>query len=634
MKHLTLFVLCFMLVVSGYAETETPELEPIVVTATRDESLIENYPGSVQVITRQDIERTPAKDISELLKIVAGVEVHKRSEQDFVVDIRGFNNGAGNGARIILLINGMPAKNGDGTLDWSLVDLNDIEKIEIVRGNIANMYGDGAIAGVINIITANKPLKSYSLLKLTYGSYDKFGVFSGIKGRLQNGFYNIKANYEKSKGYRKNNEYDKKNINLTISHFLNSNTEIEGNINYVDAEYIYPGALTREQIEQFSEQWSTGPDIQNYNIFLFNGKLKHLYSPDTHLNLWIGYKYRKYNYPLWGTSYTNSVYGIEVQGIKKFNIKSLNEKITGGADFKKEEMFALGTKMESEISGAYLKNDLIVYKKVILSAGYRFDLIENIYNSSLKTNKKIYRLDNAKIGILLKFIKNNEFYLSWSKSMRIPTRDEIFNLMTGDLYLLKPEKAHNYEFGFRSFPVNYLNLNANVYYMKVEDEILGTGSWTIPNTNFKEITHQGIESQLKIIPYKIVNLNLSYTYQKIYFSEGRYKNKILPLSPENIFSAGISVSPINGLVISHISRWRDRCYVANDLENNQEKLKSYWVSDLKLMYKTIKAKIEFNIYNLYDERYSEFASISSWTGKIGYYPSSRRNYELSATLYF
>lgn len=633
MKCLILFILCFMLVFPGYAKTEMPELEPVVVTATKDESLIENYPGSVQVITRQDIEKTPAKDIAELLKMIAGVEVHKRSEEEFTVDIRGFNNGAGNAARIILLINGMPAKNGDGLLDWSLVDLNDIEKIEIVRGNIAHMYGDGAIAGVINIITTTKPLKSYSFLELNYGSYNKFGTFVGIKRRLKNGFYNIKVNYEKSKGYRKNNEYDKKNINLGISHLLNPDTEIEGNINYVDAEYIYPGSLTREDIEQFSEQWSTGPDIQNYNIFLLNGRLKHIYSPDTHLNLWIGYKHRKYDYPLWGTSYTNSIYGIELQGIKKFNItKHLNEKIIGGVDLKKEEMLASSTnRLESEVSGIYLKNDLIIYKRVILTSGYRFDLIDNIYSNTLKTNKKIYRLDNTRIGVLLKFIEDSEFYLSWSKSMRIPSRDEIFNFSTGELYLLKSEIANNYEIGFRSSPVDYLSLNANIFYMKVEDEIVYTGS---VNTNFKEITHKGIESHIKIMPFKMIDVSLSYNYQKIYFSKGRYKGNTLPLSPENIFSGRISISPLNGLIISHISRWRDKCYIANDLENTQERLKAYWVSDLKLKYKTTKAKIEISIYNLYNERYTEYAGISSWTGKIGYYPSPRRNYELSATLYF
>ncbi len=645
MKKLISILTLVLFFTSAFAQAELIKLEPIVVTATRDNSLVENYPGSVQVITKQEIENTPADDIPDLLKSVPGIEVYKRGNRDYDIDLRGFNNGGGNGIRVLLLINGIPAKNGDsGKLDWDVINVDEIEKIEIIKGNGGAIYGNGAISGVINIITADEKMGTTSSVEMNYGSYNKSGAFINLSQSIKNGFYSIKANYENSDGYRKKDEYEGKDFKFTVANFY-KNTKLKANISYGIGNQSYPDSLTKDDINKYGATYQ-GSYIttQDFKILIANGSIQHFYNPTTDLNLNVGYKDRYYSYDKsYGVVSRNKVYNLFLKGHKRVFIKkNVKTDIFSGIDLEEESISSKDVEVDNKIAGFYLKGNFDLIQKIILSTSYRYDQLENLYTGK-SVYKKLYKMDSYNIGSLWKIYNENSIYINHSKAFRIPTRDEIvkfentgwpnYTITNISLCNIKPEKAINYEVGFKTYPVPFVNLNASLFYMNVKDEILATGSWTTPNTNFKEIAHRGLESSLTVTPIRQAKVNINYTYQYIFFTEGEYKNKLLPLSPKNRVSIGISIFPIKGLSIIHLTEWRDKCYAANDLKNEKDMLKSYWVSDLKIMYKHKKVKAEFNIYNLYNENYSEFAGINS-NGNIGYYPSDRRNYDLSVSLYF
>ncbi|MBN1898167.1 MAG: TonB-dependent receptor [Spirochaetes bacterium] len=639
MKHYLIFLFSLLMVSSLMAE-ESISLEPIVVRAAKDESLAYNYTGSVEVITRDQIDHTPARDIAGLLKTIAGLQVYTRSDGSFVVDGRGFNNGAGNGSRVILLLNGMPLKNGDnGAMDWSLISLEEVETVEVIRGGTGTLYGDGAIAGVVNIITSDSQYPSSSSLKLSYGSFNTFGGLFSLNKRLQSGFYNLKFNYGSTSGSRRKSENETKNVKFTVAHFLNEKTEIEGNFHYGEAHYNFPTAITSEEIEKYTSRFEGAfPFKQNYNIFLFHGGLSHDYSPSAKVNLRLGYKDRKYDYDT-GIGYNNHVLTFELQGMKKIKMAWLENRLFGGLELKKEEIFNPDVDTEGKVAGIYLKNDFEIGKLIILDVGYRFDQMENVYQGALSRHKKFHKMDSYHTGVLFKVYQGNSFYFNYARCFRIPSRDEIvqyeadwmtYRVTNISLNILSPEKADNYELGVRTRPADFMRLNAGLFYMKVKDEIFVEN---YINKNFDQIVHQGIESSAWIRPMDLAQMDLSYTYQDVFFSKGVYKDNQVPLSPENLFSASFSFFPHQGFIISHISRWRDKVYIVDDLRNEFSRIKSFWVSDVKLMYKNEKGRIEFSIYNIYNEDYSEWAGIKGGTD-IGYFPSPRRNYELSGSLYF
>ena len=137
-------------------------LEEVVVTATRDVEEIRKIPANVTVITKEEIEQSNAQNRVDLLRDEVGVVVRDfyGNGKTASVDIRGFGETAP--LNTLVLVDGRRVNEIDlSGVDWTQIPLDQIERIEIVRGAGSVLYGDNAVGGVINIIT-KKPEKPFS----------------------------------------------------------------------------------------------------------------------------------------------------------------------------------------------------------------------------------------------------------------------------------------------------------------------------------------------------------------------------------------------------------------------------------------------------------------------------------------
>jgi len=128
-------------------------LEPIIVTATRTPQTADQALASVSVITRKDIEKTQAKSVAELLRNQAGIHITQNGGygKNSSIFIRGTESN-----HVLVLVDGIRASSATlGKFAWSNFSPEQIERIEIVRGPRASLYGSDAIGGVIQIFTRN-----------------------------------------------------------------------------------------------------------------------------------------------------------------------------------------------------------------------------------------------------------------------------------------------------------------------------------------------------------------------------------------------------------------------------------------------------------------------------------------------
>lgn len=128
------------------------ELTGVTVTASKTATPLNEATRLVTVISAREIAQTPARSIQELLNYVAGIDVAQRGAQGVQADvsIRG-----GSHEQIVILLNGVnvsSSKTGHLSFDFP-INLSDIERIEVLRGPSALIYGTGAFSGAINIIT-------------------------------------------------------------------------------------------------------------------------------------------------------------------------------------------------------------------------------------------------------------------------------------------------------------------------------------------------------------------------------------------------------------------------------------------------------------------------------------------------
>jgi iron complex outermembrane receptor protein len=169
-------------------DTEPVELDTVVVTGTRTEQEIKKIPANVSVIDREDIRNSTAKTVVDLLRGEQGIVVRDLlgNGKNASVDMRGFGESAA--ANSLVMIDGRRVNAIDlsGT-DWTQIPLDQVERVEIVRGTGTVLYGDNAVGGVINIIT-KLPSEEFSMKAGTiFGSYGRnkqHASVSGMKGKV------------------------------------------------------------------------------------------------------------------------------------------------------------------------------------------------------------------------------------------------------------------------------------------------------------------------------------------------------------------------------------------------------------------------------------------------------------------
>jgi outer membrane receptor protein involved in Fe transport len=185
----TLAAVCASLALPGEAFAQTPAgtgapdslvylVDPVVVTATRGPRLASSVPVPVSVIRRQDLVEQAPNSIADLFRSLPGLDVTGVGVNQVRPQIRGQS-----GQRILMLSDGIRMNNTRRQRDFgelpSLVDLNAVQQVEVVRGPASVLYGSDAIAGVVNIITEGPVQDGFrERLSYLYGSAGEQGRFS------------------------------------------------------------------------------------------------------------------------------------------------------------------------------------------------------------------------------------------------------------------------------------------------------------------------------------------------------------------------------------------------------------------------------------------------------------------------
>ncbi len=179
--------------------------EQITVTAAATPLTFNNSPRNVIIITRAEIENTPAVDIADLLEYYAGIQITTRGPFGVQADV---STGGSSAEQVLIMIDGFPVNNPQ-TAHMNLnlpVPLENVERIEILSGGSSKTHGPGAFAGVINIITATG---SKTKLQATLGGGENGIVRAGMNARfpLAGSENSLALDFKKSDGYMDNTDF-------------------------------------------------------------------------------------------------------------------------------------------------------------------------------------------------------------------------------------------------------------------------------------------------------------------------------------------------------------------------------------------------------------------------------------------
>jgi outer membrane receptor for ferrienterochelin and colicins len=168
-----------------YAGFEQLLGEPVTLSATGKPQRMSEVPANMEIITADDIRRSGADNIPDILEFIAGMDVRRYGFAAADVSIRGYNEASN--PRLLVLLNGQQVYLDDvGRTQWYTlpVQLDEIRQIEIVKGPNAALFGFNAASGVINIITYDPMLESVNTATARAGTQDYTALSATGTGRI------------------------------------------------------------------------------------------------------------------------------------------------------------------------------------------------------------------------------------------------------------------------------------------------------------------------------------------------------------------------------------------------------------------------------------------------------------------
>lgn len=250
-------------------------LDTIVTTGRRTESRLEDTPQRIEVISSTDIERTPARELTDLLKKNSSVDVIQYPGNSSGIGIRGFRpEFSGINKRSLLLVDGRPAM----ATNLSLVNIDRIERVEVLKGPASALYGSSAMGGVVNLITRERRGALGGFVQLGYGSFATRELRGGVGGAIASGldfdytgsYFDQDQDFRMGDGQRRpNTAYTQQNHALRLGFDLAPDWRLSLNSDlYRGRDIATPGDLSKGTAAQSNKDM----DRHSHDLKL-NGRL-------------------------------------------------------------------------------------------------------------------------------------------------------------------------------------------------------------------------------------------------------------------------------------------------------------------------------------------------------------------------
>ncbi|UCG64340.1 MAG: TonB-dependent receptor [Deltaproteobacteria bacterium] len=642
---------------------EDVTLKTVVVTGTRIQQRIEKVPANVTVIDEEDIKNSNAKTVVDLLRSEEGIVVrdllgHGKTAQ---VDLRGF--GETGPYNTLVLVDGRRVNEIDlSGVDWTQIPLEQIERIEIVRGTGTVLYGDNAVGGVINIITKIPTGKLTVRGGALAGSYSRHKEQASISGGHKNLAASLFASYDSTDGYRDNGEFRAKDIGGKIVFDPTELLSLNLSGSYHSDDYSLPGPLTEEEVNvdrrATNEPFNEAETRDKYLKLESNLDLGHFG------NILADFSVRDRNSELKDVS----VFGTFLQDIETetwaitpryvWNGEIANHENTliVGVDFywsDQDVKSFFGTppipsglaNVEKNSSGLYFSNEFSLLKNLIFSFGARRELVEyDLINRPLTgfplppppLSDTVSERQNAfSAGLTFLYGGKSSFFVRANRSFRFPLTDELveFDQLTGQPRVnsdLKPQKGRHYEAGLRHFFAPDLVGSVTLFRAEMKDEIFldpTPAPFFGTNVNHPETLHQGVEIGAKSEIFGKITLFGNYTYEKGAFEKEPFKDNDIPAVPNHKANLGIRIHDVfPGLIFSADYKYVGSSFLISDQANEFEKLDDYATIDARLSYAWKRLNAFVGVNNLTNEKYSQYGVIGGTPKGRNFYPAPERNW--------
>ncbi|MCC6201874.1 MAG: TonB-dependent receptor [Gammaproteobacteria bacterium] len=614
-----------------HADTATEEIQ---ITAPRVAKELERIPQGVSVVTEEQIQRgLPQLTLDESLNRVPGLFMQNRHNfaQALRISIRGFGARSGFGIRgIKLLVDGVPATLPDGQGNVDEIDLGSTERIEVIRGPAASLYG-ASTGGVINVLTEEATDQPFLNARFSAGAhgYRQYQVKTG--GQWQRLNYTISAGHLDLDGYRDNSYIERNVLNTRLRFDIDDTSDLTLTVNLIDIpEMGDPGALTAAEV--VSNRRAANPSSLTYdgsegrqqqrtslsyrkafgahhevklrtyfawldfdNKLPFPGSTALSNGGQVHFDRFYAGGGAQYTFdaPLGGHANRFTV-GVDVdqQSDERRRYRNLTGGVRGALTMNQEE--------NATTLGVFAQNEFAVTERLELTVGIRYDDVEfDIVDRFLTNNsgddsgETSFDKVSPMVGLLWSPNEALNVYANYATAFETPTLTEFANPLGGGFNTsLRSQTADSFEFGLKgslatAIPIDY---DFAAFRVEVDNELVPyeqdgfTGRTYYRNAGAS--TRDGVElaASAELVPG--VTFGFAYTFMAAEFDTFRtatdnFDGKRIPGLPRHQLFAELKYRHDSGFY----GAW-DILHVGGFFADNANTAaqQAYQVSSLRLGY--------------------------------------------------
>ncbi|WP_173179435.1 TonB-dependent receptor plug domain-containing protein [Desulfosarcina ovata] len=652
----------YPLMASADSDGEQPyTLGEIVVTSDREgeaRGLAIDPTATSIVIDTYESAKTP-QTVQDILESMAGVDIQRGdstlSDGKDVVKIRGMG-----ARRILVRIDGRPIRNAGGfwdkLVDWNSLTLENVERVEVVRGGHSAVYGE-TIGGTINIVTKkgstrddNRPEAKAMVDVSEYGTRK---YTAGVAGNVNALGYAFGGAYRESDGFLKNSAYELKDVNGRISYtfpfdgrltfgYKGSFQEKEPYVvndpdnalvgDLYDSDYpIVEGATSGSSINYPGSDSFEERETEYFDLFfeqpspIGDWKL-HFYKSEefrdvSHYNYSSSYGLF-YDYP-WDVNFEDWGWIIH----DRFTLLDRHD-VTIGMEGREYEIgynaYALGqewhvpqTKMITH-QAAFIEDIWQVTDKLSLALGLRYDRVDmdvDIDFAGYDDYTKDMDAWSPKSRLNYTFRPGTTGYVNVSKAFRIPTGMEFTWMGAPTGLFIDPETAMEYEGGIIQKLARDITARMGYYYYKIDNYImfnrdpyplLYSGRIEDAVFNADYLILQGVEAELRFSLSDRLNGYINYTYQDSELGDTRVPEDQLYDDhyqlPRHKASLGVDYAVLENTILLANVRYVDKRKTSFDQE-----IDAFTTMDLAVEQRfwNQQAHVKLYVTNLFDADYEE-----------------------------
>jgi outer membrane receptor for ferrienterochelin and colicins len=601
---------------------ELMEVEiPTVFSASKYEQKVTQAPSSVSIVTDKEIKKYGYRTLADILRSIRSFYISYDHNYSYV-GVRGFSRPGDYNSRILLLIDGH--RINDNVYDSILVDtefildVDLIERVEVVRGPSSSLYGGNAFFALINIIT--KPGQNFKGPEAS----GEVGSFYTYRSRITYGdlFRNglevlFSGSYYHSKGDQHLffKEFDDPTTNNGIAENCDDDQfySLFSKVSFKDFK-LQGAYVSREKTiptgsfgTDFNDPYNRTTDAQGYL------DLKYEHNFDDQLNVMARLYYDNYYYQ--GNYIYSSILNKDFAWgkwwggeLKFFKILLRNHKVTLGGEFNdnlrqdqrnydvEPYLLRLDDENDSENWGVYIQDEFHILKNLTLNAGFRHDQYSTFGGTT-----------NPRIALIYNPFEKTSFKLLYGKAFRPPNVYELYYHDSGNSMKsnpdLRPETIRTYEIVCEQYIGKYLFATTSLFTYKIKNlisQVLDPSDSLLVFRNMQEVRSKGIELELGGKWPNGLEGRVSYSFTKTTDLE---TGEILTNSPKHLAKFNL----IFPLIREKIFLGMEEEYTGNRRTLAGRKGEAFFITNLTLFSQNLMKGLDISasVYNLFNRKYDD-----------------------------